>query len=525
MQRKRKTLIVLHKKMDNHSENTKRIAKNTLLLYVRKFFSMLVSLYTARVVLKTLGVEDYGISSVVGGVIGMIGFLNDSMSGATSRFLTYELGRGDKQRMKETFATALIIHVGIALIVFLFAETIGLWFLENKLVIPAERMNAARIVYQMAVLSTMIGISQVPYNACLVAHEKFDVYAYVDILNVVLRLLIVYLLVIINFDKLILWSLLGFVVSLLIMTIYRLYCTNHYEESRFHFVWKTDYIKPMLSFSGWDLYGNMSVMARTTGVNMLLNMFFGPVMNTAAGIATQVQSCIMGFAGNLVTAMRPQLVKQYACKEYESMFGLLQNGIKMAFVLLSLFSIPLMCEAHFVLQFWLGMVPNYTVIFCVLTLLFNFFANMSVLLVSVIHATGNIKRPSFINGTLYLLVVPFSYIAYRLGCPPWFAFLFNVLAVILGMLSNAWTIRLYIQGFSFKEFFFQIFLKCVGILIIVSSLVYMVRFVMEESWLRLIISVLFSSLLLSLSSLYILFGPSFRKQIYIYLNNKLCRKA
>lgn len=510
---------------NTHSENTKRIAKNTLLLYVRKFFSMLVSLYTARVVLETLGVEDYGISGVVGGVIGMIGFLNDSMSGATSRFLTYELGRGDKQRMKETFATALIIHVGIALIVFLFAETIGLWFLENKLVIPAERMNAARVVYQMTVLSTMIGISQVPYNACLVAHEKFDVYAYVDILNVVLRLLIVYLLVIINFDKLILWSLLGLAVSLLIITIYRLYCTKHYEESRFHFVWKTDYIKPMLSFSGWDLYGNMSVMARTTGVNMLLNMFFGPVMNAAAGIATQVQSCIMGFAGNLVTAMRPQLVKQYACKEYGSMFGLLQNGIKMAFILLSLFSIPLMCEAHFVLQLWLGIVPDYTVIFCVFTLLFNFFANMSVLLVSVIHATGNIKRPSFINGTLYLLVVPFSYVAYRLGCPPWFAFLFNVLAVILGMLSNAWTIRLYIQGFSFKNFFFQNFLKCIGILVVVSSLVYALHFVMEESWLRLIVSVLFSSLLLALSGLYILFSASFRKQILIYLNNKLCRKV
>ena len=223
--------------------------------------------------------------------------------------------------------------------------------------------------------------------------------------------------------------------------------------------------------------------------------------------------------------MRPQLVKQYACKEYESMFGLLQNGIKMAFILLSLFSIPLICEAHFVLQLWLGVVPDYTVIFCVLTLLFNFFANMSVLLVSVIHATGNIKRPSFINGTLYLLVVPFSYVAYRLGCPPWFAFLFNVLAVILGMLSNAWTIRLYIQGFSFENFFFRNFLKCVGILVVVSSLVYALHFVMEESWLRLIISVLFSSLLLALSGLYILFSASFRKQILIYLNNKLCRKV
>lgn len=511
--------------MGNHTENTKRIAKNTLFLYVRKFLSMLVSLYTARVVLDTLGVEDYGISGVVGSVIGMMGFLNDSMSGATSRFLTYELGRGDMQRMKDTFATALIIHVCIALIVFLLAETIGLWFLENKLVIPEERMNAARIVYQVAVLSTMIGVCQVPYNACLVAHEKFDVYAYVDMLNVLLRLLIVYFLVIVNFDKLILWSFLGFAVSMLIITTYRFYCTKHFEESRFHFVLKREFIKPMLSFSGWDLYGNMSVMARTMGVSMLLNIFFGPVMNAAAGIATQVQSSIMGFSGNLVTALRPQLVKRYACKDFESMLGLLQNGIKMAFLLLSLFSIPLVCEANFVLQLWLGVVPNYTVIFCIYTLLFNFFANMSILLVCVIHATGNIKRPSFINGTLYLLVIPFSYVAYRLGCPPWFAFMFNVLSVIMGLLSNAWTIRLYIPSFSFKDFLFQNFLKCVGVLAVVSSLVYSLHWILEEGWFRLIISVFLSSSLLALFGFYILFSKIFRKQLHINLKNKLCTKV
>lgn len=486
---------------------------------------MLVSLYTARVVLEVLGVEDYGISGVVGGVIGMIGFLNDSMSGATSRFLTYELGRGNLHRMKETFATALIIHIGIALVVLLFAETIGLWFLENKLVIPEERMNAARIVYQMAILSTMIAITQVPYNACLVAHEKFDVYAYVDILNVVLRLLIVYLLVIVNFDKLILWSLLSFIVSLLIMMVYRIYCTRYYEESRFSFIWNRSNIKQMLSFSGWDLYGNMSVMARTTGVNMLLNVFFGPVVNAAAGIAAQVQGCIMGFAGNLVTAVRPQLVKQYACKEYDEMFVLLQNGIKMSFLLLSIFSIPLICETHFVLHIWLGLVPDFAVDFCIYTLLFNFFANISILLVSVIHATGNIKRPSFINGTLYLLVIPFSYVAYRIGCPPGIAFLFNVLAVILGMFSNAWTIKLYIQEFLFNKFFLQNFLKCISILVIVLSIVYSLHWVMEEGWLRLVISVMLSSFLLALSGLYILFGVSFRKQVFILIKNKLCRKV
>jgi Na+-driven multidrug efflux pump len=248
-------------------------------------------------------------------------------------------------------------------------------------------------------------------------------------------------------------------------------------------------------------------------------------VNAAAGIAAQVQGCIMGFAGNLVTAVRPQLVKQYACKEYDEMFVLLQNGIKMSFLLLSIFSIPLICETHFVLHIWLGLVPDFAVDFCIYTLLFNFFANISILLVSVIHATGNIKRPSFINGTLYLLVIPFSYVAYRIGCPPGIAFLFNVLAVILGMFSNAWTIKLYIQEFLFNKFFLQNFLKCISILVIVLSIVYSLHWVMEEGWLRLVISVMLSSFLLALSGLYILFGVSFRKQVFILIKNKLCRKV
>ena len=333
-------------KMASHTENTKRIAKNTLMLYVRMLFGMLVSLYTSRVILNTLGVEDFGINNVVGGVVGMLGFLTASMSGATSRFLTYELGRGDLVRLKETFSSALIIHIGIALVVFVIAETAGLWFFENKLVIPESRMTAAHVVYQLSILSTMLGITQVPYNATIIAHEKMNVYAYVEILNVCLRLLIVYLLVIGDFDKLILYSILTFSVSVLIMSIYWVYCIRHYEETKFHFIWKKDILKPMLSFSGWDLYGNASVTARTQGVSMLLNMFFGPLMNAAAGIATQVQNAVMAFAGNFIVAVRPQIVKQYAAGEYESMFKLLKEAIVLCFTLLSLLSVPLMCEAH-----------------------------------------------------------------------------------------------------------------------------------------------------------------------------------
>ena len=263
----------------DNSDN-RRIAKNAVMLYVRMFFTMIVGLYTSRVVLNVLGVEDYGIYGVVGGVIGMLGFLNASMSGATSRFLTFELGRGDQKRLADTFSSALIVHMGIALFVLLIAETVGLWFLTHKLVIPAGRMPAAHWVYQMSVLSALIGITQVPYNATIIAHEKMDVYAWVEILHAVLRLLIVYLLTIGNFDKLILYAALGLAVSVFIRMIYRVYCMRHFSESHFHWLWDKSILKPLLNFSGWDLYGNMAFTVRSHVSNFILNGQHDPCAHT-----------------------------------------------------------------------------------------------------------------------------------------------------------------------------------------------------------------------------------------------------
>ena len=274
--------------MQDTTSNNKRIAKNTIMLYIRMFISMVVGLYTSRVVLATLGVEDYGIYGVVGGVGAMMGFLNASMSGATSRFLTFELGRGDKDRLAKTFSSALIVHIAIAIIVFILAETVGLWFLCNKLNIPEGRMEAAHWVYQFSILATMLSITQVPYNATIIAHEKMDVYAYMEILNVTLKLLIVYLLTIGDFDKLKLYAVLTFAVSLIIMMIYRIYCLRHFKESRFHWVWDKTYLTPLLSFSGWNLYGNFGGIAGNQANNFVINSFFGVVMNAAASVAFTV---------------------------------------------------------------------------------------------------------------------------------------------------------------------------------------------------------------------------------------------
>lgn len=511
--------------MQDHSENTKRIAKNTLMLYGRMLFSMVVSLYTSRVVLATLGVEDYGISNVVGGVIAMLGFLNDSMSGATSRFLTYELGRGDLTRLRQTFSTALLIHIGIALIILIFGETIGLWFLNNKLVIPEQRVVAAHFVYQVAIISSMLSIIQTPFNACIIAHEKMDVYAYVGILNVVLRLVIVYLLVIGNFDKLILYSILQLMVSTIIIVIYQVYCRINFPETSVGFIVKKEYLKPMLSFSGWDLFGNLSVMARTQGVSILLNLFYGPIANAAAGIATQVQGAVMSLASNLVTAVRPQLVKCYANYEYESMFELLNNSIKLSFILLSILTIPLIVEIDYILDLWLDEVPRHASIFCILTLLFNLFAIISILLAAIIHATGRIKRISLINGSLYILVIPLTYLSFKYSDIIWLPYLFNVIAVSIGLLSNAWTIKLYIPQFSFSRFVLNVYLPCVLLFCLVLAITFSFAYILQEGFVRLIICILISSILLVVVGYNVLLPREYRKAIKEMFFNRVCKKV
>ncbi|MDY5953612.1 MAG: polysaccharide biosynthesis protein, partial [Sodaliphilus sp.] len=286
--------------MQDTTSNNKRIAKNTIMLYIRMFISMVVGLYTSRVVLATLGVEDYGIYGVVGGVVGMMGFLNASMSGATSRFLTFELGKGDKERLAKTFSSALIVHIAIAIIVFILAETVGLWFLCNKLNIPEGRMEAAHWVYQFSILATMLSITQVPYNATIIAHEKMDVYAYMEILNVTLKLLIVYLLCIGNFDKLILYASLMLAVSILIMMVYRIYAIRQFPEAHFHWIWDKTYLRPILSFSGWDLYGNMACTIRQQGSVFLINIFYGVALNAACNIASTMQGILLQFSSNVV---------------------------------------------------------------------------------------------------------------------------------------------------------------------------------------------------------------------------------
>ena len=498
--------------MQDTTSNNKRIAKNTIMLYIRMFISMVVGLYTSRVVLATLGVEDYGIYGVVGGVVGMMGFLNASMSGATSRFLTFELGKGDKERLAKTFSSALIVHIGIAIVVLILAETVGLWFLSSKLNIPAERMQAAHWVYQLSILSAMFGITQVPYNAAIIAHEKMDVYAYVEILNVSLKLLIVYLLCIGNFDKLILYASLMLAVSILIMMVYRIYAIRHFPEAHFHWIWDKTYLRPLLSFSGWDLYGNACVIARQQGTNFLINIFYGVVFNAASGIATTVQGTISGLAFNIILAFRPQIIKQYAKGNVEDMSKLVGNAVCFTTILFGCMSIPLILETHYIMKAWLGVIPEKSEIFCQILLIASFLGLLNNIWNTCIHATGKIKEISIFSGTFFLISLPIIYVVFQFKAPVESAYLVFILSIVFVNVSNLLIIKKKIPKLKLN-FVFLNYIKVIIVLMASYYITSLFKAQMQETFIRLLVDCFICWIIVFASSFIFILNKKQKKSI------------
>ena len=433
------------------SENNKRIAKNTLMLYIRMLLSMVVSLYTSRVVLEVLGVEDYGIYGVVGGVVAMFSFLNASMAGATSRFLTFEMGRGDEQRLRDTFSSALIIHIGIALVVFILAETIGLWFLCNKLVIPSGRMVAAHWVYQLSIIGMVVNVTQVPYNASIIAHEKMDVYAYIELLHVLLKLGIVYLLVIGDLDKLILYAILVLAVNILIAGIYRFYCVNHYRESHFELHINKEVSKGLVSFSLYNLLGNMGSVVNTQGTNFVINIFFGVVYNAAASVATTISGIVTGFASNIMTAFRPQITKSYAQGDISQFQSLLLWALKSILLVYALIAIPVAYSIKELLSLWLVEVPPLTDVFCQLLLISIFFETARYVVIMGIHATGKVKRVSLFSGITFMLNPCIVYAFYQYGSSVSFAYVSVICVNVFLLVVNLFILHNNILSLSIKK--------------------------------------------------------------------------
>ena len=479
--------------MSDTSANNKRIAKNTLLLYVRMLFMMAISLFTSRVILATLGVEDYGIQNVVGGIVAMFGFLNGSMSSATQRYITFALGKGDKDRLQTVFCTALQIHALIAVIIVLLGETVGLWFLYNKMQLPADRMNAAFWVLQCSIVSTVVMIVSVPYNACIIAHEKMSAFAYISVLEAVLKLVIVYLLLVFPFDKLIVLAVLTLIVQLFIRFCYSIYCHRHFEETKYRHVWNKTLFKEMNSFAVWSLWGNLSVVLYTQGLNMILNVVFGAVVNSARAIAVQVQGAVQQFVGNFQMALNPQITKNYASGNLEQMHSLMFRSARFSFLLLFFLSLPVLLETEFILTLWLKTVPDNAVIFTQIMICISLIYTTANPCVIANQATGKVKVYQMVVGGILLTILPISYIVLKLGAPAYSVFIVHFCVESVAQFTRMYMLRKLIN-LPVRQYLHNIYFPIVATVAVAIILPIIIHMQLADGWMR-FIAVGFASVL------------------------------
>ncbi len=391
--------------MSGTTIDNRKIAKNTIFLYFRMLVMMGIGLFTSRVILHALGASDLGITNVVGGLVTMFTFLNGTLSGATQRYITYALGEQNKSKLQDTFSTAFLLHTVMAIVLVAIIEIVGLWFLYNKLNIPEGRMNAAFWLFQFSTIRCGISITQVPYNACIIAHEKMGAFAYLSIFDVVAKLGIVYVIWAYNGDRLILYGLLGFVVSIFTLMLYRIYSIRHFEECHYKKISDKSLMKSMINFAGWDTFGNMAYTFSGQGVNIIFNIFHGTIINAAIGISQTVCGQVMSFVGNFQTATRPQIVKLYASHNWDEMYHLVENTAKFSAFIYLFLAIPIFVEIDFILDIWLGYgIPPYTADFLRVILIQNLVYTLGRPLVACMIASGKIKLPNLVNGPVLLLL-------------------------------------------------------------------------------------------------------------------------
>lgn len=476
----------------------KTIAKNTLFLYGRMLFNLVVSLYTSRVVLQMLGVNDYGVYQVVAGVVSLFTFVTGSLAGATSRFLSYELGRGDLNKLSRTFAATLNVHIYMAIILFAICETIGLWFINYKLNIPEERMFSGNVVYQCSILMTILSLLQAPYNASIIAHEKMQVFAYVGILDTILKLIACYLLYIAPLDRLESYGLILLLFTFIINCIYYLYCKRSFLEC--HFRWNSDWTiaKPILVFSGWQLFGDFSLVAKNQGINFILNIFFGVAVNAACGFANTVYGAIVGFANNFLISIRPAIIKSYSQNNFKRMNELIVLASKFAFSLMLILTVPFVLNSEYILTLWLKTPPEYTAILCQYTL--------SILLIAVIYApvqyaiiaTGDIRFLSLFHGIALLAVLPVSYLFLSLGYSPEVPFIITLIEEGIVCSLFPYILKRKIVDFDMYGYYKNAIVPCfitLAMTYIIMSFVHL-RVMREASFLNFLIDVLSSTIII-----------------------------
>lgn len=504
--------------------DNKRIAKNTIFLYIRMMVVMLVSLFTSRVILNTLGAIDYGIYNVVGGIVTIVSFLNSALGASTSRFLTFALGEKNIQKQKSTFGACLNLHIGIALLVLILGETIGLWFFYEKMVIPDERMVAAFWVYQFSILTTMVSFTQVPYNASLIAHEEMSIYAYVGLYEAISRLIIAYLITISPIDKLVFYGLLLLINTIVVQLFYRWYAVKHFEECRFSLVKDKVLYKRLLSYGGWDLFGNLALVCQGEGVNLLLNVFFGPVVNAARAIAFQIQGAVTQFVSNFMTAVRPQVIKNYAEGNVDKMYTMTFYAAKFSYILMLALVVPIIYEIRFILGIWLGdAVPDETALFAVIVLMTYTWRTFHIAALMPYHAIGKIKTGNVTIGSLMIATLPIGYVLFKCGCPAYSVFLAIFAVEIVGMFAIYWLIHRY-EYFPYKHVFTKILKPCGLVTIFTIIVPAFITHLMNDGWARLIIVGVSTEFSLLLSALYLGLNKEERTRIFSFIKNKFAHQ-
>lgn len=420
-------------------------------------FGMLVSLYTSRVVLQALGVEDYGIYNVVGGVVTMFSMISNSLSASVSRFLTFELGKGNMEGVKRVFSTSLSIQVALAFIVIVLSESIGLWFLNTHMSIPENRLYAANWVFHASVFTFVINLLSVPFCASIVSHEQMSAFAYIGILDVVLRLFIVLFIAYsgLVFDRLIVYALLLVGVVCIMQAIYWSYCTWNFEECKLRLKFDTNYWKEMSSFAGWNFIGGSASLLKDQGVNILLNLFLGPIVNAARGISNTVNNVLASFANNFMTALNPQITKSYAAGDYTYMFSLVERGSRFSYYILLLFALPMLFEANFVLTLWLKHYPAHTINFVRLILIVTMCDVLSNTLINLKASTGKVRNYQLAVGGTLLMNFPLSYFCLKMGFPPESTYVVAFLVAVSCLLLRLLFLR-DIIGFSMRRYLYKV---------------------------------------------------------------------
>lgn len=509
--------------MSDTSANNKRIAKNTFLLYIRMLFLMLINLYTSRVILQILGVEDYGIYNAVGGIVLILSFLNSALSNGSSRFITYELGKKNTSELNNVFCTILNAHIILAIIVVIIAESIGLWFIKTKLGLPDDRFDAALFAFHFSVLTSVASITQVPYTATIIAHEKMQIYAYASIIEVVLKLLILYLLPVLGQDRLQTYAILLFCIQIMIMSIYRIYCIRKFNETKFKFIFNKKKFKEVAAFSSWSLLGNAAHALTGQGTNILLQMFFGPQLVAARAISLQINMAANQFVSNFKLAADPQIVKYYAAGDTDKSKELTLNTAKFTFFLMLLLCIPIYIVAEPLLKLWLVSVPPYTLIFLQLIVIQSLFSVLDTCFYTGLYACGRVKENALISPLILSLQFPAIYIAFKVGCSPIFLSYAGIFVTIILALIIKPLLLIKLAGYTYRDMK-DIFVPCIKTAITAFIPSLLIAHYLSGNYWQYALLLILVIIIIILSILYIGIEKRQRQELFKLIKRKLLHK-